>query len=693
MTTLEESPVSLADKEELMATPSGFVSVMMNLELYWWQSQFLELFRGLETKPVRASLATPNGSGKSSVVIPGLIFWFLSVYPKGRMIITTKDGKQLDGQIWQAVKQYEHKFPEWKFLKSERKIELPTGGFCKAFTTDEAGNAEGWHPDQDKTDGPLLIVVDEAKSVSEQIFQAFARCTYNAIAYISSPGSRLGTFYRTFADPALGFDFMKVGFADCPHKPKHTIDHILSTWGKDHPFTRSTLFGEFMNEDAETRFVVPMSRYELCLANPPQYREGGKIAFCDFAAGGAENVVAVKHGNRAYFAEYWHETNTMAACARFITIFKREGLRPGDIWGDNSGLGKVMIDRLHELGWPINRFNGNEKADNDAVYDRRSDEIWFEASNKIDRLEVILPDDETTKEQAVMRRVKDRADGKLQMLSKEDMMKLYGYASPDRFDALAGVISIESVVADTVLDKDGIAHLDGLAQLTAATVGYIEQTPTTLTFRQGSQGWLDCWEKSAYGMSYLAVLKMADYGERQDHELLVMRAGYKKSRDKWVKPRVVATLTVGVRWDLGPLVDQAKMLCDYYGRCMLVPIVGQRLDMVQAFRERGQTLYVRRDIEKVRGERTKVIRYGWDDDDLSRSIWIGSLADAVRQQSLDLESGRMVRDLYQFNVESPPASCQCLGVGLYLLGEAQMMAPPKIIANQGWNYSGDSATA
>ena len=44
---------------------------------------------------------------------------------------------------------------------------------------------------------------------------------------------------------------MKAGLVDCPHIPQSKIDSILAKYGEDDPYTRSTLYGEFM--DAETR--------------------------------------------------------------------------------------------------------------------------------------------------------------------------------------------------------------------------------------------------------------------------------------------------------------------------------------------------------------------------------------------------------------------------------------------------------
>jgi len=83
-----------------------------------------------------------------------------------RVVITTKDSKQLDNQIWPAIEAHKAKFPDYRFI--EREVHTPEGGFIIGFTTDDAGRAEGWHKVDDFT-GPLLVIADESKSITEDI--------------------------------------------------------------------------------------------------------------------------------------------------------------------------------------------------------------------------------------------------------------------------------------------------------------------------------------------------------------------------------------------------------------------------------------------------------------------------------------------------------------------------------------------
>lgn len=229
-----------------------FAEETLQVPLYWWQDKVLTWFEAAPRQRVKGALSTPNGAGKSERIVATLVLYWMTMYPQGKVVVTTKSGLQLDTQICPAITKHRSKFADsWKFI--ERRIVTPTGGTAIFFVTDEVGRAEGHHPVGDIFDGPVLIIVDEAKSVPEEIFEALDRCNYSALLYVSSPGARNGRFYDAFS-PESGFKTLQVGLADCPHIPKERIEDITRTYGHDHPFTLSTLHGKFMDHDGEARF-------------------------------------------------------------------------------------------------------------------------------------------------------------------------------------------------------------------------------------------------------------------------------------------------------------------------------------------------------------------------------------------------------------------------------------------------------
>jgi hypothetical protein len=233
----------------------------------------------------------------------------------------------------------------------------------------------------------------------------------------------------------------KVKLDECPHIPEDRIDDIISTYGFDHPFTQSTLFSEFMSQDAESAFFFTFASVDKCISSPPEYRRGDRVAFCDFAGGGDENVLAIREGNRVRIVKAWRESNEMAAIGEFIREFRSAGLTPSEIYGDNCGAGKPMIARFSEVGWPINRFNAGETAYNDREFLNRGAEVWESASREVAMGNVILPDDSSLRAQFVSRKRLVDSRGRFKCEAKEDMRKR-GVKSPDRADAVTACIAL-----------------------------------------------------------------------------------------------------------------------------------------------------------------------------------------------------------------------------------------------------------
>jgi phage terminase large subunit len=428
---------------DVIGGPVWFAEEILKLKLYGWQDEVLSWFENTHSR-TKGSVVAPNGSGKSERCVASLALWWLAVHRRGIVVITSKDSRQLDEQIWTALEAHKAKFKGWKF--QDRYIESATGGRVIAFTTDEPGRAEGWHKGDD-IDAPLLIICDEAKSIAEGIFTAFDRCTFNGLLYISSGGLMLGRFYDSHTKNRAQYRTRKVSLEECPHIPKQKIRDIIEQYGAEHPFTRSAVFGEFMEQDANTRFCFSLADVQAAISDPPAFRSGEHLAFCDFAAGGDENVIAQRMGNKVLPLICWREKDTMASVGRFIVEFRKAGLKPENIYGDEGGMGKVMCDALRDAGWDIHRVNNGAAALDDRHLNRGG-EMWHASGHKVRRGELILPNDDLLVAQLTTRPARISREGRLGVMSKEDMRKApLCLPSPDRADAVCGVCAVTSLMA------------------------------------------------------------------------------------------------------------------------------------------------------------------------------------------------------------------------------------------------------
>src|SRR5260221_9632628 len=86
----------------------------------------------------------------------------------------------------------------------------------------------------------------------------------------------------------------------------------------------------------------------------------------------------------------WRERNTMSAVGRFILEFRKAGLEAAQIWGDDGGPGRPMIDALFQAGWRINRFNFGGKANEELAYVSRGAEVWTSFGRQVTSGEIVL---------------------------------------------------------------------------------------------------------------------------------------------------------------------------------------------------------------------------------------------------------------------------------------------------------------
>jgi hypothetical protein len=406
-------------------SPVDFGYSCLKVDLFYdWQIFALEAYgQGL---PV--VLCAANGSGKTQRVVAIAILWQLTYWPKSRLPVTSGSWTQLEHQLWPALERFSHRYPHWHWMSM--RVITDQGGEAFAFSTNEPGRAEGYHGNDEE---PVGYIIDEAKTVPDGIYHASNRCTCKFRMTSSSAGGPLGFFFDCFHKLRSRYYTQRVLSSQCAHlREKFERDKLI--YQPDDPVFRSMHFSEF-GIDVDFRPIVqPLLLRRLYESQVPKVTNS-RGAFCDFAAGGAENVIALRDGNRVDLVRCWRETDTVQAVRQFIHEFKRLNLVPAEIFGDEGGLGHNMCDALSEAGWSINRVNNQSEALDSEHYANLGSEAWFIAARKIERREVILPNDPVFFEQATTRKAEYDSKQRMRAQDKRTMSK-----SPDRADAVFGAL-------------------------------------------------------------------------------------------------------------------------------------------------------------------------------------------------------------------------------------------------------------
>lgn len=411
-----------------MSRPSGYATVKLGMDLHRKQREVLDaLF-----KDRKVIFRTGNGVGKTSMVLVAAILYALEIL-NAQVVSSSATYRQVVTQLIPCLRKYGHLYPDWEFL--DNAISINNVKRYIGFSADNEATFQGYHafPDQ-----PLLIILDEAAGIGDEIFRAVDRCQPTYYLIVGSPLSPEGEFYNLETNPALYqyFAHFKMTQEDCPWIKKEDIDILIAKWGKDHPLVMSSVYAEFSNESENA--ILSLSSLNACITNPPPFMPGDRQASLDFAGGGDENVLCYRCGNQVQLIKCWHDKDTMQAAGYFKLELDKlrdnTGLRPGEVFGDASGLGLPLCHRLAELGWPINLFYGQAKP-TDENYKNLIAECWLEFAKRVVNRTIIIPNDQELKAQLLSRKQRLNSSGKLELESKEDMRER-GIISPDRADAV-----------------------------------------------------------------------------------------------------------------------------------------------------------------------------------------------------------------------------------------------------------------
>lgn len=426
--------------EEMLGTPIWFAREILGLKLYPWQEKVLWDV-AIGKKPV--ALRAANGSGKTACVALPLVLWHATVFPFSQTVTTAGVYRQVKEQLWGGIRSVKEKLGKgWQINATD--LMAPNGSRAIGFSTDDPGKFEGWHNKN------LMMIFDEAKSVPDEIFAAHERCQATRTLLMSSAGTTEGEFAAAFSTRGRFYSTHTVTSYDCPHLEPAWIDMMIDKWGRDHPLVRSMIFSEFIDTGGSA-FVVPPHHWDACLSEPPTFTPGSKLAFIDWAAGGDENVLAIVDGNKALPPICWRDQDTMAAAGRAAGLLLEHDVPRSRVYADDGGLGHPINDAMEQGGFPIRRVLNNTKPSNRDHYLNLGAELWYTAARLVEKKEVVLPDDDTLRQQATTRKRIFSPTGKL-ALEKKDDLRARGMTSPDRADAVLSALAIASTVGNQYSD-------------------------------------------------------------------------------------------------------------------------------------------------------------------------------------------------------------------------------------------------
>ena len=407
---------------ELMQTDAvAVVRDIFGSTLWDHQEQILTAVRDHPKVAWRSS----HGIGKT-YVCARLVLWWLFSFPYSIVITTAPTWRQVEDLLWKEIRScyYNSAFDLGGHL-SPSATQLAIDGkewVAIGLSTNDSNRFQGYHSEH------LLVVVDEAAGVAEEIFEAIMGVLTSAhcrLILIGNPTDIGGQFYRAFrtegwkTGKTAAWDtpnFKELGItrediinntweAKVPRKdngdfdwpypwlitPKWAHDAFLE-WGTSHPAWFARVEGEFPEQGEYN--VIPLGWIEQAQDRWPDVmpdRNEQVVLGVDVARGGMDlSAIAVRQGAKILSIETFSNMDGPLLAGEIAVRYRRLKASRANI--DIIGLGAAVEDALKDPVYhditvvPVNVATSSDVLDSDGnrKYQNLRAELWWTLREALD---------------------------------------------------------------------------------------------------------------------------------------------------------------------------------------------------------------------------------------------------------------------------------------------------------------------
>jgi len=446
--------------------PIEWASKRIHVDLWSKQREIAQSIRDHKRTAVRSC----HDSGKSFIASV-IAAWWVDTHPPGEAFIvsTAPTYKQVHAVLWEEIRRRRKQGNlTGRVLQSDEwKLDDGTlvGYGRKPADTDEHG-FQGIHRRY------VLVILDEACGIPEQLWTAVEAITTNADARILAIGNPddPATEFGAVCKPGSGWNVIGISAFETPNFTDEYVPGSLRPllldpewvedkkrrWGEASPKYQSKVLGEFP-EIGEDTLIAPKlieAAQQRSLTPTSDQRLGVDVA----RFGADETILMHAHGPVARVIGQYGKQSTTETTGR-VVVARRQLVGPVEIRVDGVGVGGGVVDQLIEQGWPvIDMQAGTRPMDTERFINARAEWYWglrerFEQGD-ID----IDPDDDDLAAQLGSIKYKYTSRGQVQIESKDEMKKR-GLPSPDRADAL--MLAFGHFVPDQIITAEDLD--EGLA--------------------------------------------------------------------------------------------------------------------------------------------------------------------------------------------------------------------------------------
>lgn len=418
-------------------------------QLRSWQLRVCDAIRAqiaAGNRKIKVHIRSCHGAGKTFLAA-ALVLWWLFTRRRSRILTLAPTWSGVEELLWPEIaKLYAGSllpgFGSGRLLST--KLDLGETWYAIGAASDRPEHLEGH-----QSDTAAMRVVDEAKAVEKEIFDAtegMLGAPETLDLWISTPSIQDGEYYRRDVSKDEGVvrivtDVDELIADGVPGKAEWKADRRAS-WGEESAEYRSRVMAQYIDVGGGALF--PLSWIERAMAQTfvsndrmaPGSEAWQKVAGMDVAGSkdGDRNAIAVVGSEPAsdrvemFSLESWHEQDTMKSAGRLNETL----LRPSNAGAiprvDTIGIGKGVCDFV-----AAEEYRASDRpVERDRFVNRKAEDAWaFRKRLEAGRVALARLSDEAKQElkaELCAMRYEILRTGKLQVIDPTD--------SPDLADAL-----------------------------------------------------------------------------------------------------------------------------------------------------------------------------------------------------------------------------------------------------------------
>lgn len=437
-------------RENIANSPSKFAKRLFNVVLWPKQEEIVSAVFKHKRVAVRGCVA----STKTFAASIAAIAWMIAHPIDGRVFHLAPSFRQVATNLWGYLKQLdvkatENRTPLGAKMFSEPRMDFGPGWGYHGFSTREPEAVHGIHGPND------LIILDDAhgipKEITDELENIFAggntHCLmlFNPVVLSGETFDCANKHKDIWHNIQVSFEDLQkayaAGYAMTGSLQEDTVKTWAAKYGIKSNFYISKVLGNYPTQAADS--LIPMDWVELAFDREVP-TSGKSVVGCDVAYTGSDSsVIARMDGLRIRELEEYTGLDPMELADKLDIHLVQK-----DVCGyvDAIGLGAGVYAREKQRERNVNAFVASEsavgtyegKVASEHFANLRSQAAWMlrEALNPKNPNAIALPRDQELQAQlsAITYRI-NPTNGKLQLQSKDEMRKEYGW-SPDKFDAV-----------------------------------------------------------------------------------------------------------------------------------------------------------------------------------------------------------------------------------------------------------------